>query len=141
MQNEDGLLDRLRTEADLCRNETATDIANLLDEAAVEMQRLQSGLAGIDGIAKRRAAEIERLRAALFYDRAVAIAKQLNEELLLLRRYANAAHWWVEAHDRELAEEGDTREAARERMLDAEAPLIRNGYIFEVPNAQAEVRQ
>lgn len=28
------LIDRLHTEADLCRNETATDIADLLDEAA-----------------------------------------------------------------------------------------------------------
>jgi hypothetical protein len=79
-ENQGDLLDRLRTEADLCRNETATDIANLLDEAAVEMQRLQSGLAGIDGIAKRRAAEIERLRGAIVKQRGA-----LNQARFCLR--------------------------------------------------------
>lgn len=33
------LVDRLRTEADLCRNETADDVAALLDEAADYIQR------------------------------------------------------------------------------------------------------
>lgn len=36
------LIDDLRTEADLCRNETATDIANLLDRAAAEIERLRA---------------------------------------------------------------------------------------------------
>lgn len=38
------LLDDLRTEADLCRNETADDIANLLDRAADEIGRLRAEL-------------------------------------------------------------------------------------------------
>lgn len=33
------LVERLRTEADLCRNETADDVAALLDEAADYIQR------------------------------------------------------------------------------------------------------
>lgn len=36
-----GLVDDLRTEADLCRNETADDIANLLDHAADEIEKLR----------------------------------------------------------------------------------------------------
>jgi hypothetical protein len=36
---------RLRDEADLCRAETANDIAALLDEAADEIERLQAALA------------------------------------------------------------------------------------------------
>lgn len=38
------LADRLRDEEDLCRNETATDIADLLGEARRELQRLELGL-------------------------------------------------------------------------------------------------
>lgn len=34
------IIDDLRTEADLCRNETAVDIANLLDKAADVIERL-----------------------------------------------------------------------------------------------------
>ena len=45
--------------------------------------------------------------------------------------YVNAAHWWAEAHDNELAEAGDTRFEARARMLDAEAALMAAGYVFE----------
>jgi hypothetical protein len=33
------LVSRLRDEADLCRNETAVDVANLLDEAADALSR------------------------------------------------------------------------------------------------------
>lgn len=36
------LVERLRDEADLCRNETATDIANLLDEAAAALSAQSS---------------------------------------------------------------------------------------------------
>ena len=35
------LIDELREEADLCRNETAVDVANLLDRAAAEIERLR----------------------------------------------------------------------------------------------------
>lgn len=39
---EPSLIERLRDEADLCRNEGAEDIAKLLDEAAAEIKRLAS---------------------------------------------------------------------------------------------------
>lgn len=39
-----GLIERLRDEADLCRNETAYDIAMLLDKAAGTIERLQRSL-------------------------------------------------------------------------------------------------
>lgn len=47
------LLERLRDEADLCRNEGATDIAELLDEAADEMHNLAWALSlpGFDRMA------------------------------------------------------------------------------------------
>lgn len=35
------IVDQLRDEADLCRNETATDIADLLDKAADEIMWLR----------------------------------------------------------------------------------------------------
>lgn len=38
-----GLVERLRDESDLCRNDGADDIALLLDEAATELERLQAG--------------------------------------------------------------------------------------------------
>jgi hypothetical protein len=38
------LVEDLRTEADLCRNEGATDIAGLLDDAADKIGRLQRAL-------------------------------------------------------------------------------------------------
>lgn len=37
----DDLIARLQDEADLCRNDGATDIAVLLDEAVAEIQRLR----------------------------------------------------------------------------------------------------
>ena len=36
------ILDDLQAESDLCRNETATDIADLLDAAAAEIRRLRA---------------------------------------------------------------------------------------------------
>lgn len=36
------LVEDLRTEADLCRNETADDIANLLDLAATEIEKMRN---------------------------------------------------------------------------------------------------
>lgn len=53
------------------------------------------------------------------------------DEIERLRAYANAAHWWAEAHDQELAEAGDTRDDARARMLDAEAALLAAGHVFD----------
>jgi hypothetical protein len=41
MTNELSIVERLHTEADLCRNETADDVATLLDEAADEIERLE----------------------------------------------------------------------------------------------------
>jgi hypothetical protein len=38
-------IERLRTEADLCRNEGAEDIAKLLDQAAAELKELEQALA------------------------------------------------------------------------------------------------
>jgi len=38
------LNERLQTEADLCRNEGADDIANLLDETIAELAQLRAGL-------------------------------------------------------------------------------------------------
>ncbi len=37
----ENIVDQLRDEADLCRNETATDIADLLDKAADEIMWLR----------------------------------------------------------------------------------------------------
>lgn len=59
---------------------------------------------------------------------ALASVEEENERL---RAYANAAHWWAEAHDNELAEAGDTRFDVRSRMLDAEAALLAAGHVFE----------
>jgi hypothetical protein len=42
MNSSDDLISRLQDEADLCRNEGAEDIAELLDEAISEIQRLRS---------------------------------------------------------------------------------------------------
>lgn len=39
-----GVIESLRTEADLCRNETADDIANLLDKAADQLVECYSAL-------------------------------------------------------------------------------------------------
>ena len=38
------LIERLRDESDLCRNETATDIADLLDEAINRIEALEGAL-------------------------------------------------------------------------------------------------
>lgn len=40
-----GIVERLRDEANLCRCETAEDVAGLLDEAANEIERLRAHLA------------------------------------------------------------------------------------------------
>lgn len=55
------LLDDLRTEADLCRNETADDIADLLDRAANEIERQIATSASL----VRWKAEIDSRRIAL----------------------------------------------------------------------------
>ena len=55
------LVERLRDEAGLCRNETAEDVAALLDEAAAEIERLtQSSTEGW-----RYADELEQERKRL----------------------------------------------------------------------------
>lgn len=58
---------------------------------------------------------------------APAAAREVVEAL---RDYAEAAHYFVEAHDNELREAGETRESVRTRMLNAEQDLIRLGYEF-----------
>lgn len=50
------IVERLRDEADLCRNETADDVARLLDQAADEIERLRR-------VADRQAVAIEVLEA------------------------------------------------------------------------------
>ena len=65
---------------------------------------------------------------------AAGIADRWRDECLRLRAYANAAHWWAEAQDKELAEAGDTRFDARSRMIDAEAALLLAGHVFGGPN-------
>jgi hypothetical protein len=60
----------------------------------------------------------------------VAACRMHGAEIERLRAYANAAHWWAEAHDRELEEHGDNREGARQRMLEAESALLLAGHEF-----------
>lgn len=67
-------------------------------------------------------------------DLRAGIALQLRE-IERLRAYADAAHWWVEAHDIELLDAGETRHEARKRMLDAEKALLASGHVFKPPNA------
>ena len=59
-QTNENFIDRLLTEADLCRNEGADDIAKLLDEASQEIGVLNSELASAHDIL----ADNERFRAA-----------------------------------------------------------------------------
>jgi hypothetical protein len=60
------ILDDLRTEADLCRNETADDIANLLDSAANEIEHLRSDVGELAMLVKRFAQSL--LKAAPEHD-------------------------------------------------------------------------
>jgi hypothetical protein len=60
------ILDDLRTEADLCRNETADDIANLLDSAANEIEHLRSDVGELAMLVKRLAQSL--LKAAPEHD-------------------------------------------------------------------------
>lgn len=46
----------------------------------------------------------------------------------LLERYAQAAHWYINAHDNELQEHGDTREAAIRRVHALDGELLASGY-------------
>ena len=53
MASDADLLERLTTEADLCRNETADDIASLLDEAAALIRRQQQQFEQACGLLER----------------------------------------------------------------------------------------
>jgi hypothetical protein len=59
------LVERLLAEADLCRNDGAHDIANLLDEAAVAASDLAKAAHGVVGLARLAAARLSTYRAAI----------------------------------------------------------------------------
>lgn len=63
------IIERLETEAGLCRNETATDIAMLLDEAALEIgnerRRTQNARKELSDLDAYRIGQIEKLNAEL----------------------------------------------------------------------------
>lgn len=56
--------------------------------------------------------------------------QELKERFQLLEDYAKASKWYVEASKTELTEVGQTREMARQLMLEAEAALIEHGMNF-----------
>lgn len=60
-----GLVERLLNEADQCRNDGATDIANLLDEAAAAASDLAKAAHGVVGLARLAAARLSTYRAAI----------------------------------------------------------------------------
>jgi hypothetical protein len=76
---EDDLIQQLMDESDLCRNETATDIADLLDKAVARIQEMQRYV-------DRQAQIISLIRAALadattnmFYDKGKDFARRIEE--------------------------------------------------------------
>lgn len=86
----DEIVRELRDEADLCRNETATDIADLLDEAAscivaMGSQFKANGAALVAMKAAKEKAEAER-------DEATSYAKNLAEGLHR-KHYAEVTQW------------------------------------------------
>jgi len=74
------IIERLEVEAGLCRNETATDIAMLLDEAALEI-----------GNERRRAQNVRKELSALDAYRIGQIEK-LNSELAEAKRERDDAN-------------------------------------------------
>ena len=63
------LVGRLRDEADLCRNETAEDVARLLDEAADALEAMQSRLDEAIVVIRRLRFEHESHRRSQSHDR------------------------------------------------------------------------
>ena len=64
-----------------------------------------------------------------------------TERNRLIERYAQAAHWYINAHDNELQEQGDTREAAIKRVHAIDGELLASGYewLAARPSAPAAV--
>lgn len=91
---DDSLTDRLHAEADLCRAETATDIADLLDEAAARVAELEREVSGLDAQLHhdpqyKLAAEAE----AHAGDEARAALKALRERVIgLMGYFATTTH-------------------------------------------------
>ena len=59
----DTLIQRLSDEADLCRNDGATDVAKLLDDAVYEIVRQMNNVKWMKLRVEQQAAQIEALRA------------------------------------------------------------------------------
>lgn len=82
------LIQRLRDEAGLCRNETAEDVANLLEEAANALERLSSPApkGTIYGDPEAIAA-VERMRASLTASEKDAARWRLARTRIMWDRY------------------------------------------------------
>jgi alkylhydroperoxidase family enzyme len=59
----DTLIQRLSDEADLCRNDGATDVAKLIDDAVFELVRQMNNVKWMKLRVEQQAAQIEALRA------------------------------------------------------------------------------
>lgn len=108
----------LRDEADLCRNETATDIADLLDDAASCIVAMKSQFTALRS---DLAAAQEALKNHLHLDNHNAIVRQLEERA---QRAEDLAESYRDALNRFKEErEGNTRQFRRlqERLAQAEA--------------------
>ena len=85
------LIEELRTEADLCRNETADDVADLLDDAAsslVAISAMANALKDERDAFKRHAEEVKRDLAA-----SVVKSAGLEEENSKLRSALAIVHF------------------------------------------------
>ena len=85
------LIEELRTEADLCRNETADDVADLLDDAAsslVAISAMANALKDERDAFKRHAEEVKRDLAA-----SVVKSAELEEENSKLRSALAIVHF------------------------------------------------
>jgi hypothetical protein len=112
----------IQTMRDAC--DQAERTATLADARAARrvLHELTWGLANASS-------SIEGALNALEDECAVALA-QTEKDAEPLHTYVNAAHWWADASDAELEEQNDTREKARQRMVAAEAGLLRAGFAF-----------
>jgi len=113
------IIERLEVEAGLCRNETATDIAMLLDEAALEI-----------GNERRRAQNVRKELSALDAYRIGQIEK-LNSELAEAKRERDDANTVRAAFARSFnaeQDENDALRAALERIGDATHDFKRSAY-------------
>lgn len=98
------LVERLRDEADLCRNEGATDIAALLDEAAEEMHNLAWALSlpGFDRMATDEQEAEHQTGVQRVNDVLAEMEKRKAEHDAMVRDAAR--YRWIAAHARSTAE-------------------------------------